>query len=266
MKKTLRPNHGFTLIELLVVIAIIAILAAMLLPALSGAKARAQSIKCINNLKELGLAATMYMQDNNTTIGYTSTDVMWMDSLLPYQGNVNDIRLCPLAQDTNTVAGTSDGSGSAATAWVRSPTLIGSYALNGYFDYWPYGVSQWVQAAWAPRFFQKDTAVTQPVTTPLFLDAVWPDVWVDPNDLPPNNLNVGSPNITGSTTGIGLGRICIARHPLMINASVPTGGALPSGINMSYADGHAGYLKLQQIKNLNWYLGYTPIVNPWANH
>lgn len=212
----------------------------------------------------------MYMHDNNTTIGYTSTAVMWMDSLMSYQANVNGIRLCPLAQDTNNpVVGTTDGSGSAATPWVRSPTLLGSYALNGYFDYWdnhPDGVSQWVQAAWKPRFFQKDTSVSQPVTTPCFMDAVWPDVWVDPNDLPPNNLNVGRPNITGSETDIGLGRICIARHPLMPNANVPTGGALPSGINVSYADAHAGYLKLQQIKNLNWYLGYTPIVNPWANH
>ncbi len=64
----MRKRNGFTLIELLVVIEIIAILAAILFPVFAQARERARAISCISNLKQLGLATTMYAQDYDETL------------------------------------------------------------------------------------------------------------------------------------------------------------------------------------------------------
>lgn len=89
-----KTNKNFTLIELLVVIAIIAILAAMLLPALSAARARARSANCTSNLKQLGVCFELYRNDYNEywpAIGHPkgSDYIKWVEQLISYMPNMD---------------------------------------------------------------------------------------------------------------------------------------------------------------------------------
>ncbi len=201
----MHEKKGFTLIELLVVIAVIALLMAILMPAMNQVKKQALTTACQGQLKQWGLILAMYTSDNN---GYfhnrpfgTDYHKMWPDLFQPYYSDPM-MRCCPAARNPTVnfgpfgtwgwVTGSTDREWGWGGSWKPKENTYGSYAMN-----------RWILNKTEPEYWRK-TDVKGADNVPVFLDCMY--VAINPVDTD------APPPYDGARSNVQMQYSCINRH------------------------------------------------------
>ena len=259
----MRNRKAFTLIELLVVISIIALLLAILMPALQRVRKQAQATVCLSNVKEWGLIFRLYADDNEGKLlqsiaggALSAQEAYWIVGTLPYYEN-KKIRLCP---STKIVRGPTNRShGGTLAAW-------GPFDPGGSSDWWAdfdtgsYGINEWcacpppeAKTYWG--FPTKDAwrrvDAKGASRVPLFLDCVYVDAYPldtdEPLDFEPPSYEWN--NGWGDWSFQATRLFCIDRHS--------------GGINGVFLDGSVGKIPLRALWKLKWHQSFKTN-GPWT--
>jgi prepilin-type N-terminal cleavage/methylation domain-containing protein len=271
----LHRRKAFTLVELLIVIAVIALLAALLLSALAGAKLQAQQTQCVSNLKQMCLAQRLYYEDFGYFQGLgvdffaaTEGDPSWVWLLSPY-GLDERVRLCPAATDTNALAnlifGISSPSGGlpsleagsvgdAAHAWsfvipdpgapqITNQLVASSYAFNAWLNPSDASPGQGFAKSGPPR----------PSQTPVFVDSTVPAVMPYSTNPPAENLFYGTSRLYAVKT---MPSVTIARHGSRAASAAPRqwdiSQRMPGMVDVALFDGHVEKSPLENLWSYYW--------------
>jgi prepilin-type N-terminal cleavage/methylation domain-containing protein/prepilin-type processing-associated H-X9-DG protein len=270
-----REAPGFTLVELLAVVAVIAILAALLLPAMASARLKSRATVCIANERQISLDYLSALADETGTALGKDSAARWY---LNHFGQPSDGWICPGAplQSTNTSAQyantgtlispwTVDSASGNGVDWFAVDYMTigggvrfraGSYTLNAYLV-----LSQpaFVGAAVVPEsssqsFFENESRIDAPDLAPIFGDGTFEFIYPEPTDLPAADLFW--PLSSGNANGTAMGLATIPRHGNRPNEAPriwPAGEILPGAINIAFFDGHVETVPLERLWQLHWH-------------